>query len=382
MTHGVQPRGDDHEHAHAGDAKPHGDHGQRLQVSAAPGRAGQRSRHTRHGKQRATQQRFQRQRAQSRRHALGSFQIDALPAAVEFRHGLVHLHAEQVLGGAQPAAAARIAHAAREGDVLQQVVAHDGVTTQLLVHAALEQQELSVGEGARVLRVVHARNGIHAHQHQRRHRLHHRLEPVTHARTGQQRQQRQATMLQDGHRGAQQLRVKFDVRVGEQQQIAGGVLRAHARGVALARPIRGAVVVLHDLQARVGGGDGRQRVQRAIGAAIQHEDHLERWPLAGQDAAGRAWRVGLLVVRRHDHRNRGQHRRQRQIQPLRRTRNAWQVAQHAHRHQQPPSGAGTGQGHQHPQRCKAKIHRASVAEVARNRGDAAVCMQARFAASI
>jgi hypothetical protein len=87
---------------------------------------------------------------------------------------------------------------------------------------------------------IHARHREPLQEHEARDRLHQDLEPMIVGRRAEDREHQHMAGAHHGHRGAQELRIEARVGVGEEEQLAPRMRCAHARRIALARPVLGA----------------------------------------------------------------------------------------------------------------------------------------------
>jgi hypothetical protein len=144
------------------------------------------------------------------------------------------------------------------------------------------------------------------------------------------------------------------VRVHEEQPVSAGLGLSDVERVGLAEPPLAGIPTLHDLQARICGGDLAEDLAGPVRGSVVHHHHLERSrPVCGQRRADAAADVGLLVARGDDDRQRRCRRREgvgRIVGPDREPR-LERPADHVHEVRQPDpeqqAQAGDGEPESH-----------------------------------
>ena len=169
-----------------------------------------------------------------------AFDVNPLPSGLKCLPGVVHGNHQHAIGYGNALLHLGALHAARKGEVFQQIILDGRMPAERLVRGALKQHELTVGKGATAHGCIGALHWKQLEKHETSDRLHHHFKPVLVRWRTEQRKHGQRAGPQQLHRGAQKPWIKVGVGIRKEDQFATGVIGANARGVALAGPVGGA----------------------------------------------------------------------------------------------------------------------------------------------
>lgn len=234
--------------------------------------------------------------------AIRGFDVDPLPAPAESILAVVHSHFEQAGPERESKAVSLSIEFQREAEIFKNRILHALVSAELLIHRATEEHELAIGERAStsVVSSVGSMDGKHLHQLHGRNRLRGALELMLRAEITEQAQEVEVLGLEQRNGRGDELRIEQCVRVGEDEPVPGGGLRALPARVRLPGPIVGAGLNTHKADPIVFGAVSLDDRDCVIGAAIRHDDDLQIGMRGCAESGESEVDDTCLVVRGHD----------------------------------------------------------------------------------